>query len=550
MPNCRTMLVAAVLAALIATPAIAAAQKDAAGIGELEPAKELFALDIEKPGGLAFDGRLLWVTDRVAGLIRGLDPATGEQKAELTAPGPWPTGLAFDGELLWVADKVKNRLFAIDTKARLVRREVESPENPLGLAFDGEHLWVADGRQIHQVMREDGTTIVSFSAPTWAGSGRRSDQLGLAFHAGYLWVSDRLADRLYRVDPKGGEVVDMLPAPGPFAAGLEVVDGRLLVVDVDRRRLVELDPGALPRVERRDPRRERVILRREIVNHGPDTLAEVDIHVAIPVSAPNQALDGEPVFSPEPDEIVEDQWGQRFARFSARNLRPGKRLAVTMTVEATLFAVRHHIDPRQVGDLRSIPRDLKKLYLADAAKFAVRHPSITRHVKAALEGERRPWHMVRRISRYIGEHMEYELAGGWNIAPTVIDRGTGSCSEYTFVFIAMCRAAGIPARYAGAIVVRGDAASTDDVFHRWAEVWLPGYGWVPVDAQAADKPSAEQRAGGFGGLDNRFVVTTLGGGGSRYIGWDYNSTASWTCRGRCDVEDVHLGDWYPVPPAP
>ena len=138
-----------------------------------------------------------------------------------------------------------------------------------------------------------------------------------------------------------------------------------------------------------------------------------------------------------------------------------------------------------------------------------------------------------------------ELVGGWNIAPTVIDRGSGSCSEYTFVFIAMCRAAGIPARYTGALVIRGDDASTDEVFHRWAEVYLPGYGWVPYDVQAGDKPTPEKQGEAFGDLPNRFLITTLGGGGSRYIGWDYNSTARWSCRGRCDVADLHLGDWFP-----
>jgi NADH-quinone oxidoreductase subunit E len=67
--------------------------------------------------------------------------------------------------------------------------------------------------------------------------------------------------------------------------------------------------------------------------------------------------------------------------------------------------------------------------------------------------------MVRRIARYIQARMTYELSGGWNVAPTVLERGTGSCSEYTFLMIAMCRAAGVPARYVGSIVVRGDDAS-------------------------------------------------------------------------------------------
>ena len=78
---------------------------------DTEPFDDLFDLAIEKPGGLAHDGKLLWVTDRVAGLLRGLDPATGAPRAELVAPGPWPTGLAYDGKLLWVADKQRARLF-------------------------------------------------------------------------------------------------------------------------------------------------------------------------------------------------------------------------------------------------------------------------------------------------------------------------------------------------------------------------------------------------------------------------------------------------------
>ena len=55
--------------------------------------------------------------------------------------------------------------------------------------------------------------------------------------------------------------------------------------------------------------------------------------------------------------------------------------------------------------------------------------------------------------------MYYERSGGWNTAPIVLERGNGSCSEYTFVFISMCRAAGVPARYVGSVVERGESAS-------------------------------------------------------------------------------------------
>jgi len=174
-----------------------------------EPVEELFTLAIEKPGGMAFDGELLWVADRVRLELHGLDPESGEVRATLDAPGPWPTGIAFDGELLWVADRNRERLFGIETDSGLVRREIESPNNPLGLAHDGTHLWVADGKSLHQVTTEDGTTIVSFNAPAWSGEGRAGEQLGLAFAGENLWISDRNRDRLYRVDPATGEVLDL-----------------------------------------------------------------------------------------------------------------------------------------------------------------------------------------------------------------------------------------------------------------------------------------------------------------------------------------------------
>jgi hypothetical protein len=525
-----------VIVLLCSAPAVAEAQT--------EPYNELFDLAIDKPGGLAFDGELLWVADRVGLELHGLDPNTGEELAALPSPGPWPTGLAFDGELLWVADRNRNRLFGVDIGNQLVVRELESPEGPLGLAFDGEYLWVADGKRLHQVTTEDGTTIVSFNAPPWSGEGRGGEQLGLAYHAGALWVSDRKSDRLYRVDPGKGEVLDQMPSPGPLAAGLAMREGSLLIADVDLMRVDSLPLAGLPWTVRHDPRPEIVVLRRQLTNRGPGAVTKAEVFVAVPKDLANQQLAGPPRFEPPPEGFVEDRWGQQFARFVARDLAPGESLDLTMTVEATLFAVRRHLDPEAVGGFGDIPDEVRG-YLADGSKYKKEHPSIQRHLEAAVGDETRLYWMLRKIARYIQDRMHYELVGGWNIAPTVIDRGSGSCSEYTFVFISMCRAAGIPARYTGALVIRGDDASTDEVFHRWAEVYLPGYGWVPFDVQAGDKPTPEKRGEAFGNQPNRFLITTIGGGGSEFIGWDYNSTARWSCRGRCDVADLHLGDWYP-----
>ncbi|KAA0891670.1 transglutaminase domain-containing protein [Oryzomonas rubra] len=58
----------------------------------------------------------------------------------------------------------------------------------------------------------------------------------------------------------------------------------------------------------------------------------------------------------------------------------------------------------------------------------------------------------------------------------------GKCADIHSVFIALARAAGVPAREAFGI--RMGKKETEDVStwqHCWAEFYLPGYGWVPVD---------------------------------------------------------------------
>jgi transglutaminase-like putative cysteine protease len=58
----------------------------------------------------------------------------------------------------------------------------------------------------------------------------------------------------------------------------------------------------------------------------------------------------------------------------------------------------------------------------------------------------------------------------------------GKCTDISSVYIALCRAAGVPAREVFGI--RLGKTTTQDITtwqHCWAEFYLPGTGWVPVD---------------------------------------------------------------------
>jgi hypothetical protein len=215
-------------------------------------------------------------------------------------------------------------------------------------------------------------------------------------------------------------------------------------------------------------------------------------------------------------------------------------------VNAKVSAIRYLIIPEETGTLDDIPKDIRKKYLADGSRYRTASPYIQETAKKIVGDETNPYWIARKIFNFVIDRLHYEMIGGWDVPEVVLKRGSGSCSEYTFSFVSLCRAAGLPARYQGSIVVRGDDASVDEAFHRWAQIYLPNYGWVPVDANRGDSESPVGQAKGIGELANRFLITTHSGGGSDYLAWSYNSFAKYKMDGFCKVEEDNFGFWEPI----
>jgi transglutaminase-like putative cysteine protease len=493
------------------------------------------------PTGLTFCGKYLWVVDRKTDSLYAIRPEDGTVHKSLPAPGYQPVGLAWDGKYLWCLDNEENLIFKIDPQTGTALKTISAPSSsPRDLAWDGKFLWVADNRakEIYKISTEDGTTIITLPAPS-------SYAEGLAYDGKYLWVSDRITNRIYMVTPDKGEVILFFDAPAPYARGL-AWDGKYLWnVDYQTDKLYKIKIGDEDKLRCTDEKIEFLEYTNQVRNYGPGTLEELDIYLAVP-----QDLDNQKVISieyePEPTDILTDKWGQKVAHYHYTGVKSTEFKTASMKAKAKLSHTRYFIFPERVGSLKDIPTEIKKKYLVDDTKFSISDPYIQKSAAEAVGDEKNPYWIARRIYRYIQEKMYYELAGGWNIAPTVLKRGSGSCSEYSFVYIALCRAAGLPARYAGSVAIRGDDASTDDVFHRWCEVYLPNYGWIPVDPSGGDQPSPEAQAAYFGNLANRYLITTVGGGGSEYLEWGYNSNETWTSSGKCKVYAEHIGEWSPL----
>lgn len=101
---------------------------------------------------------------------------------------------------------------------------------------------------------------------------------------------------------------------------------------------------------------------------------------------------------------------------------------------------------------------------------------------------------------------------------------SGKCADIGSLYVALARAAGVPAREVfGLRLGRPGQTDVTDGHHCWAEFYLPGTGWVPVDPadvllarQARGVPLAEvaaEREYYFGAVDAYRIVLHRGGRG-------------------------------------
>lgn len=111
---------------------------------------------------------------------------------------------------------------------------------------------------------------------------------------------------------------------------------------------------------------------------------------------------------------------------------------------------------------------------------------IIRLASKLADGKDDLYNVVFNIAEWTKKNVKYDLstltANVSQKASWVLKNKQGVCDEITSLFIAMCRSVGVPAKF-----VSGIAYTNSDLFeeewgaHGWAEVYFPGYGWVPFD---------------------------------------------------------------------
>jgi hypothetical protein len=106
-------------------------------------------------------------------------------------------------------------------------------------------------------------------------------------------------------------------------------------------------------------------------------------------------------------------------------------------------------------------------------------------------GEQDPFKKAELLYNFVLKQLDYDYERmkdkSFKIsdASDILNWDRGVCTDYSLLYAALCRAAGIPCKFIVGLSLRSISSEYNGISsmsHAWNEIKLPGYGWVPVDA--------------------------------------------------------------------
>lgn len=104
---------------------------------------------------------------------------------------------------------------------------------------------------------------------------------------------------------------------------------------------------------------------------------------------------------------------------------------------------------------------------------------------------------TKAIFNWVRSKMTYKYPPEKRGVLEVIKKYEGDCGQYSALFIALCRANGIPARQQSGFMIQDSKIG----YHVWSEAYFPSAGWIPMDATDST---------GYGHLDNKRLISSTG----------------------------------------
>jgi transglutaminase-like putative cysteine protease len=193
----------------------------------------------------------------------------------------------------------------------------------------------------------------------------------------------------------------------------------------------------------------------------------------------------------------EFEYGNTFLMFEPTSGQLSSGFDVTLRFVATRFEHKVNLDASSAKPLAaSTPSTPNLQRYLEPDKLVPLNGIISGLAQMQTAGVTAPLEKARRIYDYDLSVMRYDKSGeGWGrgdaVSACTSKRGNGT--DFHSLFIGMMRASSIPARFEiGFPLPETKTEGEIPGYHCWAEFYLDGPGWIPVDASEAWKDPAKR----------------------------------------------------------
>jgi len=216
----------------------------------------------------------------------------------------------------------------------------------------------------------------------------------------------------------------------------------------------------------------------------PKDAKSLDLWLPYPQTDLHQTIHEVKVDAPGPVTITRaPKWGNEALYLHADN--PKGPLEVTMEVTATRL--------ENAGTKETLSPEEARVYLGSEPLVPTDGPVLAL-AQEATKGLKSDAKKARAIYEKVTGMMKYDKSGtGWGRGDAIwaCDAKRGNCTDFHALIIGMARSQGIPARFAIGFPLPEKRGSGEiPGYHCWAEMYVKGEGWVPVDSSEAAKAIA------------------------------------------------------------
>jgi Transglutaminase-like superfamily len=468
--------------------------------------------------GMCWVGDDLLVLDARTGRLALVDPQTDDTRVvndAMTGSFVGAGGLALADGVLWftTAEGLHRALWShvvgpAPATPRLAGQQLVLPiEGATAVAALGSRIHLVRGRTLE--IREIAALDDVVATAHLHGIGRKA----ISATAGALWLSDDLEQSVYCLDPVtlATRFMAVTPLERPTAiAARRSADGAadtLHVAYYENEPYLRDNPFIDPSWE--VGYRDRALIHQLRVHHDPgarrawstghrvqmhyyvdiepdadvETLVDVQWRMSLPIASPRQRMVAvEPIGLPF--ELVEED-GQPVAVFTIPRVDAGTRLVLGWRATLEVFGIKHLLTADDLAQAPALSPEMVARYLIDDEDLDLDSPEVAEATAVALGEETNVLEQARRLRSYVYDRLEYEM-GNSDSPIGVLARGSGSCGEHVGTIMALYRRAGLACRVAGRYKCPYQPWSRGplhpDFNHVWVDLYLPGYGWVPVES--------------------------------------------------------------------